>query len=274
MTLASGAGIMAMAIACSGNIDNTDGPGDNTDDVTYEDLDVKYYKQLLVTEFTAVSCINCPTMAALLDEVDSKQSGEYAITALHIPYGGTKDEFCINMGQTYAERLNATGLPTGFLDLRKECEFTSDKTSFDKAVKKELSEHPAMCGVAIESDYDASGRSLSVTAKVTSNTHRKYRYLIMLIENDVKGYNYSVRSVLAISIYGNNLNNGAALVPGTEYTGTRTVTLDSGWNEANMKIVVSALISEDPVGYEVTWLCDNAAMCGIGGKADYKYINE
>lgn len=271
MTFISGAGIMALTAACSGNIEDNNGSGGNTDDVPYEDLDVKYYKQLLVTEFTAAACINCPTMAALLDEVDSKQSGEYAITALHIPYGGTKDELCINMGQTYAERLNVTGLPTGFLDLRKECEFTSDKTSFDKAVKKELEEHPAMCGVSIESDYDGSGRSLSVTAKVTSNKHRPYRYLIMLIENDVNGYNYSVRSVMATNIYGNRLNNGTALVPGTEYTGTRTTVLDSGWNEANMKIVVAALYSEDN---EVTWVCDNVAMCGIGGNVDYKYINE
>lgn len=264
-------GAVCMAMACTGNVDNPDLPGEEPGTGTYEELDVQYYKQLLCTEFTAAACINCPTMAALLDEVDQQRPGLFAMTALHVPYAGKVDELYIPMAQTYANRFNVTGLPTGIIDLRPDKEFVANKDSFEKTVSKELAEHPAMCGVAIDSEYDESDRSLAVTVKVTSNKHIAYRYLIMLTESNVNGYNYSVRSVLANNIYGERLNKGTALIPGTETAGTRKVELGADWNIGNMKIVAAALVSEDN---GVTWVCDNVAICGVGESVDYRYVNE
>lgn len=264
-------GTVGLLAACSGNIDNNGGTDGGDDDGTrYEELDVKYYKQLLVTEFTAAACINCPTMAVLLEEVEKQNPGQYAMTALHIPYGGKADQFCIPIAVSYAQKLNVDGLPVGFVDLRKECEFNAEKSSLDNAVSKALA-HTAMCGVAIVSDYDASDRSLAVTARITSNKHREYRYLIILTESGIGGDNFVVRAVVANSVYGEKLNKGNALVPGEEAEGMRRTTIEPSWNTDNMKIIVAALVSEDD---GLTWVCDNVAMCGVGEKVDYKYVKD
>lgn len=264
LSLLFGAG--CLVIACTGTIGNT---GDNDDDnggSEYEELDVKYRKLPLCTDFTAASCGNCPTMATLLEEVDAQRPGKYAMTALHVPYAGQADKYCIPIATVYAEKLNVTGLPVGFIDLRKECEFNAVKSSLDDATAKAM-EHPAICGVAIESDYNSADRTLKVTARITSNKHIAFRYLIILTEKIAKGESFVVRDVLSGNVYGEKLNKGIALVPGEEATGMRSKKLDPSWNTANMKIIVAALVSEDE---KITWVCDNVAMCGIGENVDYQ----
>ena len=82
---------------------------------------------------------------------------------------------------------NFSGLPRFFYNLRKGTkEMISIKSQIEEELQKELSNYPASCGVAVESVYNASDRTVKITAKLTSNVTNTYRCLIYLVEDGIK----------------------------------------------------------------------------------------
>lgn len=279
--LGTTAGILCLfcmsACSGSGEDDPTPNPGPDPNPEPGQ-TDVAYVQQLLCMDFTSTGCVNCPMMASALTTADVQYPGQLAIAALHMNYGGYTDPMHLAITETYANRLKIEGLPTGILNIRPESKFSSDKTTIDRAIADELIEHTAICGVAVESSYAADTRELSVTAKITSNEAKTFRYLILLTENGIVNWQYGseegieyihnhvVRTLLSNSIYGERLNQGQALTPGVEATGTRSTTLPKEWDAGCMQIIVAALMSEDN---GVTWVCNNARTCKLGEEADY-----
>lgn len=243
---------------------------------------VSYYQKLFCMQFTSTGCINCPMMSSALKTVIAEQPGRLAVAAFHMHYATYSDPMHLAITQTYFTKLKMSGLPSGFLNIRQAGKFTSDKSTIDKAITAELADNPAFCGVAIQSSYDPTTRGVSVTAKVTSNEARTFRYLILLVEDGIESWQYGsdeavyvhnnvVRTVLSNNIYGERLNLGKELEAGVEATGTRTATLSEDWEPANMRVIVAALVSDDN---GVTWVCNNATECKLGESVDYQIIEE
>ena len=172
---------------------------------------------------------------------------------------------------------NFSGLPRLFYNLRKGTkEMISIKSQIEEELQKELSNYPASCGVAIESVYNASDRTVTITAKLTSNVTNTYRCLIYLVEDGIKyfqtngGNDYThnnvVRAVVSTSLNGDRFNG--AVNAGIESTMQRSCQLESGWNADNMRVIVSMLTTLDG---GKTYTCNNVNECKLGESADYLY---
>lgn len=238
-----------------------------------------YFRKLFFMQFTSVGCINCPTMSSALKVLQAERPGLLTAVSLHLQYDPNyPDPMWIRINDTYGQKFNVTGLPTAFLNLHPQLRMSSDMPSIEKAIET-AQEEPTTCGVAIASTYDAASREVTVDVKITSDVSEVYRYLILLVEDGVPYFqlgadeeeythNNVVRAILSSNVYGERLNQGAALQPGVEATARRSTTLDAAWVPANMRVIVAALTSNDG---GVTFVCNNVNECPLDANADYLY---
>ena len=194
-------------------------------------------------------------------------------------FGGMTDPMSTAATNSYRTNIlgNFSGLPRLFYNLRKGTkEMISIKSQIEEELQKELSNYPASCGVAIESVYNASDRTVKITAKLTSNVTNTYRCLIYLVEDGIKYFqtngandythNNVVRAVVSTSLNGDRFNG--EVNAGVESTMQRSYQLEPGWNVDNMRVIVSMLTTLDG---GKTYTCNNVNECKLGESADYLY---
>ncbi len=269
---------MALVLwGCDGKQSTGGDENGGADDVKIAGETHEWSKLHLIADFTSQYCLNCPTMIASLETFQTNNPDKTIIAAFHPNSTDYADAYGIALASSYMTKFDITGLPTAVFNLHSNAVATSALSSLQNVYETQEQDYPAVCGVAIESTYDASSLSLSVTAKITSNEEIKVRYLILLLESDVYGYqlgadnlvlyhDHIVRAALSNNVYGEKLNSGSALTIGTEYTATKTTTLDSSWDVDNMDIIVCALISEDS---DKTYFVTNCNTCPLGESVDY-----
>lgn len=178
-----------------------------------------YYHKLLGMQFTSVGCQACPALSTTLKAIQNEQPGRLAVASFHMDFGGMTDPMSTAATNNYRTNIlgNFSGLPRLFYNLRKGTkEMISIKSQIEEELQKELSNYPASCGVAIESVYNASDRTVTITAKLTSNVTNTYRCLIYLVEDGIKyfqtngGNDYThnnvVRAVVSTSLNGDRFN--------------------------------------------------------------------
>lgn len=239
---------------------------------------VSYYHKLLGMQFTSVGCQACPMLSTALKAIQTEQPGRLTVASFHMDYGMT-DPMSISATDQYRTNTlgNFSGLPRFFYNLRKGTkEMISIKSQIAEELQKELQSYPASCGVAIASTYDSSSRTVSVTAKLTSNVNNTYRCLIYLVEDGIKYFqtnasndyvhNNVVRAVVSNSLNGDRFSN--EVQTGKEVTMNRSYALGQGWNVDNMRIIVSMLTTLDG---GKTYTCNNVNECKLGGSVDYIY---
>ena len=215
-----------------------------------------YYHKLLGMQFTSVGCQACPALSTTLKAIQEEQPGRLAVASFHMDFGGMTDPMSTAATNSYRTNIlgNFSGLPRLFYNLRKGTkEMISIKSQIEEELQKELSNYPASCGVAIESVYNASDRTVTITAKLTSNVTNTYRCLIYLVEDGIKyfqtngGNDYThnnvVRAVVSTSLNGDRFNG--EVNAGIESTMQRTCQLEPGWNADNMRVIVSMLTTLD-----------------------------
>lgn len=211
--------------------------------------------------------------------IQEEQPGRLAVASFHMDFGGMTDPMSTAATNSYRTNIlgNFSGLPRLFYNLRKGTkEMISIKSQIEEELQKELSNYPASCGVAIESVYNASDRTVTITAKLTSNVTNTYRCLIYLVEDGIKyfqtngGNDYThnnvVRAVVSTSLNGDRFNG--EVNAGIESTMQRTCQLEPGWNADNMRVIVSMLTTLDG---GKTYTCNNVNECKLGESADYLY---
>lgn len=238
----------------------------------------EYLRRPFFMQFTSVGCPNCPMLGTVLKLVQEERSGLLTVASFHLQYDANyPDPMWSQSNNMYQQKFGISLLPTGIVDMRTDYRCFSDKQTIDQTIDKVVAV-AAPCGVAIDSSFDPSSREVKIEAKVTANTAGVYRYLILLVEDDIdyyqlgaeiSGYRHNnvVRNVLSMNVFGERLNQGNPLQPGVEYTTSRGVTLSEDWNPDNMRIIVTALISEDD---GVSYYCVNSNECALGGNADYQ----
>ena len=251
-----------------------------------------YYHKLLGMQFTSVGCQACPALSTTLKAIQTEQPGRLAIASFHMDFGGMTDPMSTAATNNYRTNIlgNFSGLPRFFYNLRKGTkEMISIKSQIEEAtgkkfeseeveeeLQKGLSNYPASCGVAVESVYNASDRTVKITGKLTSNVTNTYRCLIYLVEDGIKYFqtngandythNNVVRAVVSTSLNGDRFNG--EVNAGVESTMQRSYQLEPGWNVDNMRVIVSMLTTLDG---GKTYTCNNVNECKLGESADYLY---
>ena len=156
----------------------------------------------------------------------------------------------------------------------------SEYAKIQSEIEYQAANYPVTCGVAIETSYDASKKSISVNARFKSDVAASYRYHIFVLED---GIQYSqagdetgsyvhdnvLRAITGDDVRGTRLNSGNALEVNKEYTVQKTISISDSWNVAKLRVLV-AMLKEDS---STEWGSYNANVCAVGSSVDYLYKN-
>ena len=171
------------------------------------------------------------------------------------------------------------GLPAFFWNMREDS-YTGGSV-FTESFAVEQEAYDTYSGVAISTSYDASSSKLDVELGITSNMPAVFRYMIILVEDDIpaKGeyeqngqsqdyIHYNVVRKVLTGVSGDKINDNLPLTVGVEAKASKSVTLSKAWNAENMRVIVAAMTSEDG-GFN--WTVNNVNECKVGGSVSYIY---
>ncbi len=240
----------------------------------------KSYKQRIFgTMFTSVGCTSCPVAAKSLKELREKNPGLISAAAFHQDFTIT-DPMTIAETESMKSALGGfQGLPAFFWNMREGS--NTGKVDTD-GLNAEMASYSAYSGVAINTKFDKSTSKLEVEVGVTSNLPSSFRYLIILVEDEIDSASHGaeykqngeeyvhqnvVRAVLT-NVIGDKLNGGDPLTVGVEAKASKSITLDSGWNPNNMRVIAVAVTSEDNWK---SFAANNVNECKVGESVSYIY---
>lgn len=237
-----------------------------------------YYRKLWGMQFTAVSCTYCPRLTASLKNVMAANPGRIVLSAFHVKFNETamSDPMRLDINEDFRGLVkHDDGLPLfAFNMVKDQVKIVDEQSKIEDAVS--VYSTSATCGVAISTSYDSATRSLSVTGKVTSNVAESLRYHVILVEDGLEYsqageegiyvHNNVVRSILASTKWGDELNGGVALEEGVEVSVTRQMKVSSEWNSEKMRVIFAVLNPQNN-----TYICGNVNECALGASVDYIY---
>lgn len=276
--------ILLTLVSCHGYVDPDtipEGPSGEVEDSAVV-LNSGFARKMVAMQFTSVGCVNCPFLASALDDI-VKVHPDIIPVAFHMDYGDYTDPMKLPLNSKFYEKVNTgdgMALPLFALDFRKSSQhIINEYSKIDSEIRLQSSLYPALCGVAVETSYDVSQRSLEVTARFKTDVSGYYRYHIFLVED---GLEYSqagaeeddyihdnvLRLVSGDNVLGTKINSGSELEAGKEYVEKKNMSVLPEWNPERMRVVVMILDSKDD---GETWCCNNAAQCGLGESVDYAY---
>ena len=240
-----------------------------------------YKRQYFGTLFTSTHCNSCPLAANGLKKLQEANPGEIILAAFHADMT-MADPMTIDATYDLKNALGGfSGLPAFFWNMRKES-YTGG-AAFEESFSKEQARYETYSGVAINTAYDEASSKLDIEVCVTSNVSTAFRYMIILVEDNIpavgeyeqNGQNKSyihynvVRDVLtSISSFGDKMNDNLPFTTGVEVKAEKSATLSKDWNADNMRVIAVAMSSSDG-GY--TWSANNVAECKLGENVPYQY---
>lgn len=240
-----------------------------------------YKRQYFGTLFTSTHCNSCPLAANGLKKLQEANPGEIILAAFHADMT-MADPMTIDATYDLKNALGGfSGLPAFFWNMRKES-YTGG-AAFEESFCKEQARYETYSGVAINTAYDEASSKLDIEVCVTSNVSTAFRYMIILVEDNIpavgeyeqNGQNKSyihynvVRDVLtSISSFGDKMNDSLPFTTGVEVKAEKSATLSKDWNADNMRVIAVAMSSSDG-GY--TWSANNVAECKLGENVPYQY---
>ena len=254
---------------------------EETIEVTVNSIgDSKYKHVLLGMEFTSEGCTACPNFARTLEQIKEENSDKMVVVAFHMNFLGVNDFLHLDETTAYLQSLGArSALPQFYFNIRKTDESLITRDKLLKAMSEELT-IPNTCGVAIDTKYDAVSRKLNITAKITSDVDKEYRYVVYLVEDNipqrlqgVEGFIHqnAVRKVLTSTI-GDRFPSEYRPIPANQevVVSLPEVQIPEDWNTENMRVVVSMVSSLDG---GKSYTSNNTAQCKLGESVDYQ-LNE
>lgn len=240
----------------------------------------KFDRHVCVVEFTGAWCINCPEgyskmMGILSKPTLAKYKENIHICAFHSDVEG-KDSLAVAQTQDLFKLFDGLAYPSFATDLRDSGVLTSDGISnFQPSLMTSFNEYPAHCGVAVSSVLNEEGTEAKVTVKLESELTSRYRVVILVVQNNIKGYqktpeyqdgqdNYNhahvVRKVVTSykdTFTGEKLTEDGVVESGNVVAKEWTVEIDRRWVLENTEIYAIAL---DADGY-----VNNMNVCSISG---------
>ena len=275
------------SLSCHGTIDPSEGEGSTNlpegVDTTIN-LASGYAKKQIAMQFTSVGCVNCPFLSDAIKDVQKNRPGEVIPVAFHLDYGGYADPMTLSMNTKFFEKVaTGDGLPMFALNFKKSSQhIINEYSKIVSEIDLQAESYPAVCGVAIATNYDAGASSVEVTAKFKSDVAGMYRYHIFLVEDGFEYYqqgadadtyvhNNVLRAIASDNVMGAKLEGGSYLEPGKEYEVVKTMSISNEWNVENMKVVVAMLNTKDG---GKSFMANNAAECPVGKSVDYAFVGD
>ena len=246
---------------------------DNAVKVTAErsggQLSSGYRQKMIAMQFTSTGCTYCPILSTALKDVQKNLPGKIIPVSFHLDYNGLSDPMALP--------VNADLLRTKYNYKGVICTDWGIVNEYSKIVSEieyQESAWPSVSGVGVNSEYDASSGTVSVTARFVSEVSDEYRYHIFLLEDGIVTsqagadgdyvHDNVFRAMAGDNILGSWLNSGKALEAGKEYSVVKTMDVKAGWNPENMRVVAILMRSSDGGS---TWYSDNAAECVLDAPA-------
>jgi hypothetical protein len=238
-----------------------------------------YKRQYLGTLFTSTGCNSCPLAAKGLKQLQADNPGEIILAAFHADMV-VPDPMTIAETYEFQTALGGfQGLPAFFWNMREES-YTGG-SAFSESFAEEKDAYDTYSGVAVETTYDEGSSKLDVNIGITSNVPSVFRYMVILVEDDIpakgeyeqNGQNenyvhYNVVRKVLTNVTGEKINDNLPLTVGVEVKASKSVTLSKDWKHENMRVIVAAMTSEDG-GYN--WTVNNVNECKVGGSVSYLY---
>jgi hypothetical protein len=239
-----------------------------------------YARRYFGTLFTSTGCNSCPLAAKGLKKLQEENPGEIILAAFHADMT-VPDPMTIPETYELQSQLGGfTGLPAFFWNMREDS-YTGG-AAFAESFNEEKARYETFCGVALNTAYDAATSKLDVEVGITSNNPAVFRYMLILVEDDIQAkgdfaqngqsdsyIHYNVVRDVATSVAGEKLNDNLPLTVGVEVKANKTVTISPDWNIDNMRVIAVAMTSDDG-GYN--WTANNVNECRLGESAQYLYV--
>ena len=238
-----------------------------------------YKRRFLGTLFTSTGCNSCPLAAKGLKKLQEENPDVITLAAFHADMT-IPDPMTIAETYEFQRALGGfQGLPAFFWNMREDS-YTGGSV-FTESFAAEQEAYDTYSGVAIATSYDASSSKLDIELGITSNMPAVFRYMIILVEDDIpaKGeyeqngqsqdyIHYNVVRKVLTGVSGDKINDNLPLTVGVETKASKSVTLSKAWNAENMRVIVAAMTSEDG-GFN--WTVNNVNECKVGGSVSYIY---
>ncbi len=253
----------------------------------YSGEEKNYRRRFLGTYFTSIGCTSCPLSSKALQELQAARPGEISVAAFHADFpAGSSNPMTIPETAEFNAGLGGfSGLPAFFWNMRESSYFggSSNYVQFEESLAREMGEYSTFSGVSVNTVLDSGTSELNIEVGVTSNLPSVFRYQVILVEDGIPAegeyeqqsnskldnyvHNNVVRKVLT-GVFGDKMNDNLPLTVGVEAKASKSVTLEEGWKAENMRVIVSALTSDDG-GF--TWTVNNVNECKVGKNAPYLY---
>ncbi len=233
----------AIALAACETIDEADRFG--------EPVLVEVKKNVLVEEFTGQTCVNCPTAAAAIADLQKTifeaYSEQHVISvaihggsmAIDAPYG-----LATPLGQQYNTAWGIESWPSAVID--RVGAPNSDINSWNGDIIERLGEAPKAELSMQENSYDAASRTLSLKVDITAPEAVNGTLQVWLTESHIIGYQsmpggghntqYEHNHILRDAVNGAN-GESIALAAGEALSKTYTYVLDATWKPEHMAVV-------------------------------------
>lgn len=283
------AALLALLFSCSGTIDSDDqgGTSDNGqgggDAVT--ELASGYRQQMVAMQFTSVGCVNCPALALSIKNIQKNLPGTIIPVAFHLDYE-ISDPMTLSINKKFYDKVDlirdgSPGLPMFALNFRQSSKhIINEYAKIESEIEYQAAKYPAVCGVAIDTEYNPESRTIAVKAHFKSDVAASYRYHIFLIEDGIAYMQASetgdyvhdnvLRAMTGDDVRGARLNSGNALEVDKEYVVEKTLNVAGEWKEDNLKVMV-AMLKEDSAS---EWGAYNANVCKAGTSVNYLYVEK
>ena len=142
-----------------------------------------YARRYFGTLFTSTGCNSCPLAARGLKDLQAANPGEIILAAFHADMT-VPDPMTIAETYEFQSALGGfQGLPAFFWNMRKES-YTGG-SAFAESFTKEQDTYETYSGVAVATTYDEASSELEVNIGITSNVPAVFRYMIILVEDNI-----------------------------------------------------------------------------------------
>ncbi len=267
--------------AIAGCSDDSGSTGEDIGPLVVEaDMDMTdfagFERHICVMEFTGQWCGNCPRGYDIIDLAVNYSSVYKDIThiiALHDNSGG-EDEFAAPLQSVQKEIHTAFELgayPSVVVDLMSGVVLPDG--NLGAALQKSL-EEPALCGVAVSSDYDGTSGKADVKVRLASAGTDSWRVAVFVVEDGITAeqrmesyvngsytHRHVARRLLSSSYIGETMGR---LEAGNQVSRTYSLTVSPEWNIEKTYIYALAINGREQI--------NNVAVCGLdGGNMDYNY---
>jgi len=161
------------------------------------DTSATFVQNVLVEDYTAHTCVNCPRAARVLDDLHATYGHKIIPLAIHVsslakPYNPPFDaDFRTTVGNELDTEfgLSASGLPKGLIN---RAEYNGNVKvpdgEWQTAVSIQLAKEP-LYGIVIKSDIDTTNKKISVDVDlhVLRDTTQNLMLCVYLVENKIIG---------------------------------------------------------------------------------------